>query len=85
MANVVMSDAFDISQSHRQHWLGAVKRLDLGLLIDGEHDRVIGSVQVKTHHIAYLFNEEGIAGQLEVLRAVRLDGKRSEDSVHGGF
>jgi hypothetical protein len=85
MVNVVMGDTFHVAQSHRQDWLRAIERLNLGLLIDREYDGVIRRIQVKTHDIAYLFHEEGIAGQLEVLRAVGLDGKRSKDSMHGGF
>ena len=31
--------------------------------------------------VGHSFNEEWIAGQLEVLRAMRLNGKRSEDPM----
>ena len=85
MANVVMSDSFHVTEAHRQHRLSAVEGLNLGLLIDRQHDGVIGRVEVKTHHISYLFHEKGIAGQLEIPRPVRLDGERPEDSMHGGF
>lgn len=81
MANVVVGDSFDISQSHGQHGLSPVKGLYLALLIDGEHDRMVRRVQIEPHDIADFFNEERIAGQLEVLRAMRLNGKRLEDAM----
>ena len=85
MTNVVMSDAFHVAQAHRQHRLGTIQSLNLGLLIDRKYDGMIGRVQVKTHHISYLFHEERITGQLEVPGTVRLDGERPEDSMHGRF
>src|SRR5882757_466009 len=85
MANIVMSDPFHVAQADRQHRLGTVQSLNLGLLIDRQDDSVIGRVQIKTHHISDLFHEEGITGQLEIPGPVRLDGERPEDSMHGGF
>jgi hypothetical protein len=81
MANVVVGHSFDVSKSHGQHRLGPVEGLNLALLIDREHNRVVRRVQIEPHHIAYFFDEERIAGELEVLRAVRLNGKRSEDAM----
>jgi len=85
MANVVVGHPFHVTQAHGQHRLGAIKGLDLRLLIHREHDGMIGRVQIKTHHIAHLFNEERIARQLEALAAVRLDGEGPKDSVYRGF
>ena len=32
---------------------------------------MVGRVQVEAHHIAHLFDKEGIGGELETLAAVR--------------
>ena len=81
MANVVVGHSFDVSKSHGQHGLGPVEGLNLRLLIDRQHDRVVRRVQIEPHHIPYFFNEERIAGELEVLAPVGLNGKRSEDAM----
>ena len=81
MANIVVGDSFDISQSNGQHGLSPVKGLYLALLIDGEDDRMVRGVQIEPHDIADFFNEKRITGQLEVLRAMRLNGKRLKDAM----
>ena len=81
MANVVVGHSFHVAQPHRQHRLSAIKGLNLRLLIDRKHDRMVRRVQIESHHVADFFNEERIAGQLEVLAAVRLNGKCSEDAM----
>jgi len=37
MANVVVCDPFHVAQAHRQHRLGTVQSLNLGLLIDRKY------------------------------------------------
>jgi len=81
VANVVVGYTFHVSKSHGEHRLGPVEGLNLGLLIDGEHDRMVRRVQIETYHISHFFNKEWIAGQLEVLAAVRLNGECSEDAM----
>ncbi len=66
VADIVMGDAFHVFQAHRQHRLGTIERLDLRLFIDRKHDGMIGRIQIESHHIAHLFDEEGITGKLEV-------------------
>lgn len=82
MANVVVGHSFDVSKSHGQHGLGPVEGLDLRILINGEHDRMIRRFQIEPHDIAYFFNEERIAGELEVLAPVRVNGERPEDAMN---
>ena len=62
MANAVVDRSFHVAQTHRQDSLSAIEGLNLRLLIDREHNRLIRKVQIKLHHIKYLFNKEGIAG-----------------------
>ena len=45
MANVVVGHSFDVSKSHGQHRLGPVEGLNLALLIDREHNRVVRRVR----------------------------------------
>ena len=52
MANVVVGHSFHVAQPHRQHRLSAIKGLNLRLLIDREHDRMVRRVQIGSHHIA---------------------------------
>ena len=53
-------------------WLGAVEGLDLALLVESEDNGPLRGIDVETHHVAQLFNEVRISGQLEVLDAVGL-------------
>jgi len=88
MANVVMRHPL----LHNPGPSATPAGCDLGLGSATSHrpraqsrNRVIGRIQIKPHHIAYLLNKERIAGQLEALAAVRLDGERSEHSMYRGF
>lgn len=62
MADIVMRDAFHVTQAHGQHRLGAAQGLDLRLFIDGQHDGMIRRVQVQTDNVAYLLDEKRIVG-----------------------
>ena len=55
-------------KTHGQQGLGAVQSLDLGLLIDAEHYRLVGRIQVQADDVADLFDKERVCGELEVLR-----------------
>jgi len=52
--------------------LGAIKRLDLSFLIDGDDDRMIWRRHVKPNGILYFLDEFGIGGALESLDAMGL-------------
>ena len=55
-----------------QRRLGASERLHLGLLIDAEHDRGLGRVQVQADHVVHLLDEQRVAGEFEAVDHVRL-------------
>lgn len=57
---------------HRQDGLLAVKRLNLALLVNAEHQSPIRWRQVETDDDAYLVDEQRIARQLERFGAMRL-------------
>ena len=42
MAVIVMGYSFGVAQAQRQHRLGALQRLHLALLVDTQHQRLVG-------------------------------------------
>lgn len=77
-----MGDSLDVPQAHWQQGLGTVQSLDLGLLIDAEHHRLVGWVQVKANDVPHLFDKERIGGQLERLLSVRLQREGLQPAVN---
>ena len=66
MPLIVMGDAFDIAEAHRQHRLAALQRLHLTFLIDAEDQRLVRRVQVQADHVPQLLHEEDLTvGMLE--------------------
>jgi hypothetical protein len=55
----------------RQQRLGPVQGLNLGLLVDGQHHRRSGRVQVQTDNVGDLLGESGIAAEFERALPVR--------------
>lgn len=82
---VVVGDAFDIAEPHRQHRLTALKGLNLALLVDAQHQRVFRRIQVQTDHIPHFLHEERIGRELEGLGAVRLQAEQADVAVHRTF
>ena len=69
---VVMGHGSSAPLLEGKTWLGAVEGLDLALLVESEDNGPLRGIDVETHHVAQLFNEVRISGQLEVLDAVGL-------------
>ena len=65
--------------------MGPVQGLDLRLLVDAQHHGVVGGMEVKSHDISDLLDEEGVVGELERARQMRLDAKEREPALHGGL
>ncbi len=85
VALVVMGHRAQPAFLHRQAGLGAVQRLDLGLLVHTEHQRLIGRVQVQPNDIRELLQEPGIARELEGLDPVRLQIVAAPNRTDGGL
>jgi hypothetical protein len=49
----------------RQQRLGAVHRMDLGLLVDRQHDRAAGRVQIQADDVGDLRRERRVPRQVE--------------------
>ena len=71
--------------AHRQDRGGAVQRLDLGLLIDAQHDGALGRVEIQADDVADLVDEQRVLGQLPRLGAVRLQPERTPDPGDRGL
>ena len=82
VAFIVMRHGSDPSLLHRQAGLGAVKRLNLALFVDAEHQRVIGWVHIEANHILQLLDKIGIVRQLERLEQMRLQAVGMPDALH---
>ena len=54
MADVAVAALLVVTRLHHKHLLGAVQRLDLGLLIDTQHDHVSRRVQIQTYNVGDL-------------------------------
>ena len=67
MADIVVGDAFQITQPHGQHRLRPAEGLNLRFLVHGQHHGVIRRVQIEAHDVAHLLHEEGIGGELKAL------------------
>jgi hypothetical protein len=67
---------------HRQAGLGPVKRLNLRLFVDREHDRVLGRIDVQPDDVRALGGKVGIARALEGADAVRLQVVGLPDTLH---
>ena len=63
MAGVVVGVPLDLARSHRQHRLGPVERLDLGLLVDAEHDGTVGRVEVEADDVPDLGLERRVGAR----------------------
>ena len=81
VADVVVGSPLGGGGHHRQDRLEAVERLDLGLLVDAEHDGSLGRVQVETDDVADLLDKERVGGELEGLGPVWLEGEGVPDPV----
>jgi|694.fasta_scaffold03986_8 hypothetical protein len=85
VTDVVVGDALDVPQTHGQQRLRAVQGLDLRLLIDVQHHRLVGWFQVQTDDVADFLHEERIGRELEVLLPVGLHREGLQPAMNGGF
>ena len=67
VAHVVMGAPLDLPGPHGQQRLSAVERLDLALLVDTEHQRALGRVEVEAYDVAHLLHKQRVRRQLEAL------------------
>jgi hypothetical protein len=82
MTFVVMGAAFGLPRSHGKKGLGAIQRLDLGLLVYTENHSSFRRSQIEPYHIPNFFDEERIFRQLESFDAMRLQRKGSPNPAY---
>jgi hypothetical protein len=70
--DVIVGALLGLPRLHRQRLLGPIQRLNLGLLIDAEHDRVLGRVQIQPDNVGDLGDQLGIGRELERFGPPRL-------------
>jgi len=60
---------------HRQHRLGPIQGLDLGLLVDTENDGLLRRVVIEPDDVDDLVDELRVSGELEAVLQVGLSPK----------
>ena len=85
VALVVVRHGLAAAFLHREARLCTVKRLDLTLLIDLQHQRMFGRIQVQTDDVFAFVDEVGIAADFETLYAMRFEPMPAPDAPHAGL
>jgi hypothetical protein len=83
MSGVIVGALLGASRPHVAHGLGALQGLDLGLLIDAQHDRAVGWVRVEPDDVVDLGCQFRVGGELERLGAPGLDAVLAPDPGDG--
>ena len=78
VSDVIVGDALNVAKPERQHRLRAFQRLNLALLVDAQHDGVIGWIEVEADDVPDLVDEQRIGRKLETLGAMRLNAEQGE-------
>jgi len=65
VAQIVVGDAFHVAQAHGQDRLRAFQSLDLTFLIDAQHQRLIGGMQIQPDDVADFLDENGSVERLK--------------------
>jgi hypothetical protein len=66
----------------RSSGLCAIKRLNLALLVDRQHDGVCGRIDIEPDDVAQFVDETRIVGQLEPAHPVRLQTMGAPDALN---
>src|SRR5215475_12012972 len=82
MTLVIMGHGAGASRLHRQARLGAIKGLDLALLIDRQDNGVVGRVDIEADDVMQLGRELRVVRQLELPDPVRLEAMGTPDPLH---
>ena len=79
VAHAIVGPALDLPGLHRQQGLGPIQRLDLPLLVDAEHQRALGRMQVEADDVGAVFEAPG-AGRLQALLPPGVQHRGGADS-----
>src|ERR1700692_3258246 len=75
IAFVVVRHRLSTALLHRQAPVGAIERLNLAFLVDAEHNRLVGRVEVEPDDVDHFFSELWIVGELEWARQMWLSAR----------
>ena len=67
---------------HRPDGLGPIERLDLALLVGGEHQGSLGRMDIEPNDVADFLDELRIIGELEGFHPVWLQAEAGPDATH---
>src|ERR1700688_4692438 len=84
IAFVVVRHRLSTALLHRQAWVRAIERLNLASLVDAEHNRLVGRVEVEPDDVDHFFSEFWIVRWLEWARQMWLEAMLLPDALHGG-
>jgi len=76
---------FSASRRQRQDGIETIQGLNGGLLIDAEHGRVLGRVQIEAEDVGRFAFELGIVAGHVAFEAVRLEAGFLPNPMHGVF
>src|SRR6202521_4534393 len=82
MALVIMGCGAGAPLLHRQTRLGAIKCLNLALLIDRQDNGVVGRIDVEADDLVQFGRKLRIVGQLELAHPVRLEAMSTPYPLH---
>ena len=82
MPHIVVRVAFDLPGPHRQERLRAIQRLDLRLLVDGQHQGAVRRIEIEPDDVAHLLDEQRIFRDLERFAPMGLECKGAPDPAH---
>src|SRR5579875_3082572 len=85
VALVIVRHGLAAALLQRQTRLSAVERLNLALLIDRKHQRMLGGIEIQTNNGFQLLGKMGIVADLKGVDAMRLQPVRSPDTAHAGL
>ena len=82
VALVVVGHPRGLAGLHRQRRLGAIERLDLGLLVHAEHQRALRRSHIEPDDIDDLLGQLRVLGELERADLMRLELVLAPDPMH---
>jgi hypothetical protein len=82
VAQIVVGAPLHLTGTHGQQRLGPIEGLDLALLIDTEHHRMLRRVQLEPDHIRDLVLQLGVGAELEAASAIGLEVVIPPDPQH---
>src|SRR5260370_36287948 len=82
MALIIVGYGASALLLHRQPRLGAIKRLNLALLIDRQDNGVVGRIDVEADDLVQFGRKLRIVGQLELTHPVRLEAMSTPYPLH---